>query len=105
MLWQHDTLERTASFLVALAGKDASSTPSMVILPMNRAEAADFLNMKVETHSRALSKLCQLQLIEIRGRSEIYIKDLGGLQRLAAQAYRTEEAAQNEDTSFGSLSS
>ena len=53
---------------------------------MNRVEAADFLNMKVETHSRALSKLCQLQIIEIRGRSEIYIKDLGGLQRLAAQA-------------------
>jgi CRP/FNR family transcriptional regulator len=97
MLWQHNTIERTASFLVALAGKDGSSTPRMVVLPMNRAEAADFLNMKVETHSRALSKLCQLQLIEIRGRSEIYIKDLGGLQRLAAQTYVSNEAGERAD--------
>jgi CRP/FNR family transcriptional regulator len=86
MLWQHNTLERTAAFLLALAGKCNGSSANLIILPMTRAEAADFLNMKVETHSRALSKLCQLQIIEIRGRSEIYIKDLGGLQRLAAQA-------------------
>jgi CRP/FNR family transcriptional regulator len=87
MLCQHDTIERTASFLVALAGKYGGSSPNLIVSPMNRAEAADFLGMKVETHSRALRKLCQHQFIEMRGRSKIYIKDLNGLKRLAVQAY------------------
>jgi CRP/FNR family transcriptional regulator len=95
MLWQHDTIERTASFLVALAGKYNGSNPNLIILPMNRAEAADFLGMKVETHSRALRKLCQQQFIEMRGRSKIYIKDLDGLKRVAAQVYPSDSAAQN----------
>jgi hypothetical protein len=80
LLWQHDTIERTASFLVTLAGKCAGSD-----------------GMKIETHSRALRKLCQHQFIEMRGRSEIYIKDLDGLRMIAAQAYGSDGAGETAD--------
>jgi CRP/FNR family transcriptional regulator len=97
LLWQHDTIERTASFLVTLAGTCAGSDRNMLVLPMNRAEVADFLGMKIETHSRALRKLCQYQFVEMRGRSEIYIKDLDGLKMIAAQAYRSDGAGETAD--------
>jgi CRP/FNR family transcriptional regulator len=94
MLWRHDATERTAAFLLALAGKCDCTSPDEIVLPMNRAEVADFLGMEIETVSRALRKLCQHQLIEMRGRSKIYIKDLDGLKRLGGQAYRSDAAGE-----------
>jgi CRP-like cAMP-binding protein len=95
MLSRHDATKRTAAFLLALAGKSDGTSPDEILLPMNRAEVADFLGMKIETVSRALGKLCQHQLIEMRGRSKIYIKNLDGLKGLAAQAYRSDGAGES----------
>jgi CRP/FNR family transcriptional regulator len=95
MLWRQDATKRTAAFLLALAGKSDGTSPDEILLPMNRAELADFLGMKIETVSRALAKLCQHQLIEMLGRSKIYIKDLDGLKGLAAQAYPSNRAGES----------
>jgi CRP/FNR family transcriptional regulator, anaerobic regulatory protein len=80
---RQDSVGRIASFLLTLSLRNGSRSPNILNLPMTRGEVADFLGMKTETVSRALTKLSQLEMIEVRGRSKINIKDIHRLDRLA----------------------
>lgn len=82
MLHHHGSTERVASFLVTLVDR-AEEEVRILALPMNRRDIADFLDMKVETVSRALAKLCEARVTELQGRSKILIRDIDGLKGMA----------------------
>lgn len=83
---QRSAAERVACFLVALSkrntrrGQDAST----LVLPMTRADIADFLGLTIETVSRMLTKLKLAKLIELEQSTLVRLLDIPKLERLAS---------------------
>jgi len=75
--------ERLAAFLLNLAKRLQARgfSSSSVVLRMKREEIGSYLGLKLETISRAFSKLQEDGLLEVDQRS-IEIRDPAGLQRL-----------------------
>lgn len=77
--------ERLASFLLALSrrnehrGEDASE----IVLPMTRADIADFLGLTIETVSRTFTKLKTAGLIDLEQSILVTIRDPHRLAELA----------------------
>jgi len=79
--------QRVAAFLLDVAGRHAhlGFSDRHFILRMSRADMANFLALKHETVSRALSHLQDMQCISVQ-RREIRVLDLEGLSALAARS-------------------
>lgn len=88
-LWMlaHGTLgaeNRVAAFLLDLAERRSKLglVANRLLIPMRRLDVANYLALKHETVSRALSRLEQQGLVAVRGR-DIAILDMHGLARVA----------------------
>lgn len=83
--------ERVSSFLLNAArrvGRDRRSA-SVIEVPMNRLDVADYLGLTKETVSRAMCRLVSLGVIAIAGRHTVIIREY---QTLAAHAGDGDEA-------------
>ena len=67
MLGRKSAAERVASFLCVLSARVGQQlgTSTQVVLPMSRADIADFLGLTTETVSRALTQLRKAEIIAI----------------------------------------
>lgn len=74
--------ERVAAFLLALA--ERSSTGNSIELPMSRQDIADHLGLTIETVSRTLSYLENLQAIELLSARRVLLRNRRALVRLSA---------------------
>ncbi|WP_417591469.1 helix-turn-helix domain-containing protein [Parasphingorhabdus sp.] len=76
-------LEKLAAFLLCIHNQNNDDLH--LILPMSRADIADFLGLTIHTVSRTFTELAQRGLIKIEGRHSIVITDKTGLCRLAGE--------------------
>lgn len=83
---QRSAAERVACFLVALSqrNKRRSLDAGTIVLPMTRADIADFLGLTIETVSRMLTKLKTAKLIRLEQTSLVRLLDLARLESLAS---------------------
>jgi len=84
---------RIADFLVAMAERlaDCTSGPCTFALPMSRRDIGDSLGLTIETVSRQLTELREAGLVATEGRSNITLKDVGALARIAGRGQNTSE--------------
>ena len=82
---QRTASERVASFLIALARRQArgGGDASEFVLPMTRSDIADFLGLTIETVSRTFTKLRNEGLIRLEHSVLVRIIDKPGLEALA----------------------
>ena len=85
LLGRKSALERIASFLLARAGKTAAAVPAglRVMLPMGRADIADYIGLRIETVSRSLARLKSDGVIGFTSSASVVIRDVAVLERLA----------------------
>ena len=76
-------LEKLAAFLLCIHNQN-NDDPHL-LLPMSRADIADFLGLTIHTVSRTFTELAQRGLIKIEGRHSVVITDKTGLCRLAGE--------------------
>ena len=78
---------RIADFLVSMAERlaDCTAGPCAFALPMSRRDIGDSLGLTIETVSRQLTELREAGLVETEGRSNIALKDVGALARIAGR--------------------
>lgn len=78
---------RIADFLVSMAERLTGATqgPCAFALPMSRRDIGDSLGLTIETVSRQLTELREAGLVETEGRSNIALKDVGALARIAGR--------------------
>lgn len=82
---QRSAAERVASFLLALARRrmQKGHDKSTLVLPMTRADIADFLGLTIETISRTLTKFKSAKLIDLEQCTLIRLLETTKLERLA----------------------
>lgn len=80
LLARTTALEKVSAFLLAMAGRAASSPNDPIALPMSRYDIADYLALSVETVSRALTALRHRRVIEFTGARRVNIVDRVQLQ-------------------------
>lgn len=87
LLTNHSADARVASFLLEMAKKMQARgwSGSEFQLRMTRGDMASYLGLKLETVSRAFTRLCGERLMAARGR-EVRLLDLPALERLAGPA-------------------
>lgn len=87
-LGRKTAVERLASFLLHLAGRDpfGPQTTALVRLPMTRGDIADYLGLTLETVSRAMGRLKAMGLITQISLEELRVDRPDGLRELAAGA-------------------
>jgi len=71
LLGRKSSLERVATFLLEMDERLAH--PSMMLLPMNRRDIADYLGLTLETVSRSFSKLKDMHVIALVGSDSVAI--------------------------------
>lgn len=83
---QRNATERLAALLVALSRRNerADADPSQIMLPMTRADIADFLSLTIETVSRTFTKLRVSGIIELAHSSLVIVREPALLEQLAA---------------------
>ena len=82
---QRTATERLAGFLLALSRRNErrSEKADEIVLPMTRADIADFLGLTIETVSRTFTKLRTEGVIDLEQCILVTIKDAEALQELA----------------------
>ena len=89
LLGRKTAAERVASFLLMLDARRASSCIELerldcdIILPMSRADIADYLGLRIETVSRELSALKASRLIQLTSIQSFRFVDRERLEQLA----------------------
>lgn len=85
LLGRMNALEKTANFLQCLHERAAATnqTTSPLILPMSRADIADYLGLTIETISRTFTKLKVNKIISLPEHNLVLIDDVEALARLA----------------------
>lgn len=79
--------ERVASFLYLIAThhdpQGQGDAPDHVCfnLPLSRGDIADFVGLTLETVSRQMSRLYHDDVIELRSRREVFVRDLAALRK------------------------
>ncbi|MBT3370139.1 MAG: helix-turn-helix domain-containing protein [Rhodospirillaceae bacterium] len=85
LLGRMTALEKIASFLCNLieraSAADLSHDP--LILPMSRADIADYLGLTIETVSRTFTRLKTDKLISLPEHNQVEVNDMPELRRLA----------------------
>lgn len=78
---------RIADFLVSMAERlaDCTAGPCAFALPMSRRDIGDSLGLTIETVSRQLTELREAGLVATEGRSNIALRDVGALARIAGR--------------------
>lgn len=85
LLGRKTATERVASFLLMLAGRRSTRQQEEVLLPMSRADIADYLGLRIETVSRELTGLKTSKIIRLTGRQSLQIVNRERLQDLTEQ--------------------
>jgi CRP/FNR family transcriptional regulator len=82
---QRSASERLVGFLLALSRRNTRNgqDPTLLELPMTRADIGDFLGLTIETVSRTFTKLRTLGLIELPQTNRVRIVELDELEKLA----------------------
>ncbi len=90
LLGRKSARERVASFLIAQSriGVSCGGPDTRFVLPMARGDIADYLGLTIETVVRTLKKLRDERLIDVTNTSEVVIRDLASLRRLAEGTHR-----------------
>lgn len=86
---QRTAAERVAAFLVALSRRSErrGEDPSEIVLPMTRADIADYLGLTIETVSRTFTKFRVEGMIELEQCILVTLLDLRALVALADGTY------------------
>jgi len=84
LLGRLSAVERVASFLVRLTERIGGN--EHVVLPMSRADIADYLGLTIETVSRVITQLKNRGLIRLADTYDLQLRDLDGLTELAEGA-------------------
>ncbi len=84
-LGRKDALQKVASFLwyVSYRQRKLGRPDNPVHLPMRRADIADFMGLTVETVSRAMTLLKQMNAIRLHGHYDVEIADMNRLRSIA----------------------
>lgn len=81
---QRSAVERLAAFLLALHRRAGDESNDTVKLAMRRSDIADLLGLTIETVSRTLTKLREMEVIEVeQGGTTVRLRDLARLTDLA----------------------
>lgn len=82
LLGRKTAQERLASFLISMASRIGSRNGDRyeLILPMSRRDIADSLGLTIETVSRQLTDLREMDLIATSGRSTVILLDIPRLR-------------------------
>lgn len=83
LLGRKTATERVASFLLMLAGRCAHDAGRDIVLPMSRADIADYLGLRIETVSREITGLKTSRIIRLTGRQSLQVVDREQLDQLA----------------------
>jgi CRP/FNR family transcriptional regulator, anaerobic regulatory protein len=85
LLGRKTARERVASFLLGMVHRtERAGRPSdVVVLPMTRADIADYLGLTTETVSRTFTSLRTDGVIALDGANRVRILDLEGIEELA----------------------
>jgi len=88
---QRTASERLAAFLLALSRRNARKgvDASEIVLPMTRADIADFLGLTIETVSRMFTRFRSDGLIDIEQCILVTIVDPAGLAEAAGEGLRS----------------
>jgi CRP/FNR family transcriptional regulator len=80
---QRSALERVAGFLLTLSRRSERHglDPTRFELPMTRTDIGDFLGLTIETVSRTLTKLRELNLIRLPHCHQVHVLDIDALER------------------------
>ncbi len=77
--------QRVAWFLLDMADRSGTSDDSFVVLPMTRADVADYLGMALETVSRVISNLKRKGIIALENVNRITFIDRNLLERTCGE--------------------
>ncbi|WP_295556791.1 helix-turn-helix domain-containing protein [uncultured Hyphomicrobium sp.] len=81
---QRSAIERVAAFLLALHRRGGEGSKGVVKLAMRRSDIADLLGLTIETVSRTLTKLREMQVIDVeQGGTTVKLRDVPRLADLA----------------------
>ena len=77
--------QRVAWFLLDMANRSGTSNEGFVLLPMTRADVADYLGMALETVSRAISHLKRKGIISLENVNKITFLNRNLLERACGE--------------------
>jgi CRP/FNR family nitrogen fixation transcriptional regulator len=86
LLGRQEAHERVACFLLEMDRR--LKKPTVIVLPMTRADIADYLGITIETVSRLLSAFRDRGVISFNGHREVILVDRTKLAEVALSQYR-----------------
>lgn len=105
-LAKKQALEKLASFIFECRRRQLQdATGNMVHIPVRRIDLADYLGMQPETVSRCFRDLQDRGILAFEGISNINIRDIPTLRRIANGDKHTENLRHTDENNFKAISS